>query len=346
MQKIEIKEATVEGAVSVERGDGWLRPWRIPFKDRACFVAPGDSLVDRARYTSGVRLRFETDSDRIGLDFLPLGTPSVNETHVLDLTIEADLAATACAPEGAEAALFEGLPRGAKIVELWLPHDDGIALTGLRIDDGAACRVVPDSRLKWITYGSSLTHCVRAHGSGRTWPAIVARKKQWNVTSLGYGGNCCLEPMVGMMIRDLPADFISLKLGINCIGGALAPRTFPGAVMGLIQIIREKHPETPMAVISPMAYPPNETKPNVVGNTVQRMREDIEDVVSRLKDRGDKHLAYFSGLDLFNSDEIAEYTQDQCHPNGDGIELMADHFLERILPGKRPLSGAAVLASA
>ena len=51
--------------------------------------------------------------------------------------------------------------------------------------------------------------------------------------------------------------------------------------------------------------------------------------------RGDENIHYFNGLDMFNLDEIAAYTQDQCHPNGDGIELQGEHFLERILPGFR-----------
>jgi hypothetical protein len=61
------------------------------------------------------------------------------------------------------------------------------------------------------------------------------------------------------------------------------------------------------------------------------MRKDIEAVVSRFKARGDEHIQYFNGLDMFNLDEIAQYTQDQCHPNGDGIELMARNALDRVM---------------
>jgi len=142
--------------------------------------------------------------------------------------------------------------------------------------------------------------------------------------------------MVGMMIRDLSADFISLKLGINCMSGALSARTFPGAVIGLVEIIREKHPMTPLALISPIAYPPHETDPNVVGYTIREMRADIEDVHRRLADRGDRNLLYFNGLDIFNEDEIGRYTADQCHPNGDGIELMAENFLKAVMSKVRP----------
>jgi hypothetical protein len=29
---------------------------------------------------------------------------------------------------------------------------------------------------------------------------------------------------------------------------------------------------------------------------------------------------------VFDLDLLARYTEDQCHPNGDGIEVMADNF--------------------
>ena len=67
-----------------------------------------------------------------------------------------------------------------------------------------------------------------------------------------------------------------------------------------------------------------------MGYTIQGMREDIADAHDRLTRRGDGNLFHFDGLELFNLDEIARYAEDQCHPDADGIELMAEHFLERV----------------
>jgi len=334
---ISIDDAYVEGAVSLEHGDGWVQPWRLPFDRRDLFVSPQNVLLGQAQESSGVRLRFQTDSIRLGLAFLPLTTPPVNAAHAIDLTIDGTLIASRAVAQNDSEVLFEALPNGSKVVEVWLPQDSSIRLVSLSTDDDAVLSVASDERPKWVTYGSSLTHCRRAHSPARTWPAVVARREGWNLTSLGYGGNCCLEPLVGMMIRDLPADLISLKLGINAISGALSRRTFAAAVMGLVQIIREKHRDTPIALISPIAYPPNETQPNVVGVSIGDMRTDIEDVVHRLKKRGDEALYYVNGLDLFNVEEIARYSTDQCHPNGDGIEWMAEHFLARVRPRFPPL---------
>ena len=71
MKQISVEDAFFEGAVSVEHGDSWVRPWRLPCERRDLYVSPEDSLVGRAMESSGVRLRFETDATRIQLNFLP-----------------------------------------------------------------------------------------------------------------------------------------------------------------------------------------------------------------------------------------------------------------------------------
>ena len=339
MQTVELDQSFLEGAVSVEQGDGWLKPWRLPCDRLRLFPSPDDGLLMRAEMASGVRLRFQTDSESLRLQFLPLPVvPAAcqREAFHVDVTLDGELLASAPAAPRSEEATVEGLPSREKVLEVWLPQEAPIAIRSLEVDDGAACEVVPDPRPRWVTYGSSLTHCVRAHSPGRTWPAIVARKHQLNLTCLGYGGQCHLDAMVARMIRDLPADLITLKLGINCISGSLGARTFPAAVLGLVQVIREKHTETPIALVSPIAYPPHETEPNLVGYTIEMMRRDIEDVHQRLLEAGDPNLIYVNGLEVFDADLIAQYATDQCHPNGDGIEVMAENF-DRAVMSKLPL---------
>lgn len=329
MQSVNLAADVFEGAISVEEGAGWLKPWRLPEKKRRLFPSPEEGLLMRAEMASSVRLRFATDSSMVALRFQPLGEipPGCERDRItFDLTCDGEIVATADVAAGGAEAVFGGLSAGHRVFELWLPPEVPIAITDLCIDDGSGFTIPEDPRPKWITYGSSLTHCVRANSTSRTWPAIVARERGLNLTSMGFGGQCCLDPMVGLVIRDQPADVITLKLGINCIGGALSARTFAGSVLGLVAIIREKHATTPIGLVSPIGYPPHETEPNVVGYTIGGMREAIADVRERLVEAGDGNLSYHDGLDVFNLDLIAQYTTDQCHPNGDGIEVMAENF--------------------
>jgi hypothetical protein len=321
MTEVQLDEALFEGAVSFERGHDWIKPWRLPFPKLRLFP-PDDALVPRAETAAGVRLRFRTNAETLVVALVPADQP-----RLFDLTIDGDLLMTVCAEAGNNQVLFPFVPEGDKIVELWLPQGHPVAMRHLLIEDQAECSAIEDTRPRWIAYGSSITHCGAAHSPARTWPATVARERELNLTCLGYGGNCHLEPMVAMMIRDMPADFISLKVGINVLGGmSLSGRTFAPAVIGFVQIIREKHPHVPIAVISPIISPPREEACNAVGLSLTRMRAQIQDAVRRMIDCGDAKLHYFSGLDLFGEDLVHDYLPDEVHPNGDGYEILGHNF--------------------
>lgn len=336
MHAIPLTPELVAGAVSVEETETYLQPWRLPHTEAWQFISPAETLLQTMAHTSGVRLRFRTDATALKLTLSPLSAVrqdlAFRQGPAFDMTdAQGDLLESQVGHEGDTEVVFSELPGELQTLELWLPQDAPTQLRGLEIEEGASLAPVADERPRWLTYGSSLTHCVRAFSPARTWPAIVARRHGLNLTSLGYGGNCQMESRLGMMIRDLPADLITLKLGINCINGALNGRTFAPAVMGLICLIRERHPTTPITVISPIAYPPNETEPNRVDMTIGKMREAIEEVVCRFQDHGDPSIAYVNGLKVFSLEEIAQHSKDQCHPGAEGIELQAENFDREVM---------------
>ena len=64
------------------------------------------------------------------------------------------------------------------------------------------------------------------------------------------------EAIMGRVIRDAPADVISLKLGINLVNAnSMTERTFGPAVHGLLDHVRDGHPSVPVLVVSPIFCP-------------------------------------------------------------------------------------------
>lgn len=331
MKTIPVNEGFFQGAISFETGDGWVRPWRLPFSLLGLF--PDENLVANGGTGAGVRVRLATNSPRVVLNVV-----AIEERRLFDVTIGGELLATVPCEAGAEQVAFDTLPDGEKIVELWLPQGHPVALRSLLVEDGTDAAPAEDSRPKWITYGSSITHCGEAHSPARTWPGLVARAHGLNLTCLGYGGQCHLDPLLAVMIRDVPADFVSLKVGVNIYGGpSLSQRTFRPAIIGFVRIIREKHPDIPIALISPICSPPRETTPNAVGITIVQMREQIRDVVSRLTDCGDGNVHYFDGLQLFGHDLAGKHLPDDLHPNGNGYEILGRNFCKVVMK-KIPIS--------
>lgn len=332
-----------EGAVDVRAGDGYVRPFRLPVAD---LDLHHPALVFMAACPSGVRLRLRTDTTVVALEvehrFAPMFTA---RTPVYDVTIEGELVASVSAPGPEERVVLDGLPAGDKVVEVWLPMYPGVRLRALEVDAGASADAAPDGRRRWVTYGSSITHGMEAHGPARTWPATAARLLDEHLTSLGFAGQAHLDPLVARTIAALPADRITLKLGINVHNGAtLRERTFAPLVHGFLESVREGHPTTPITVISPILSPSREddtvtertlldgTTETIVGElTLRQMRSILADVVATRVRRGDEHLDHLDGTQLFGVDATdVDLLPDGLHPNGDGYELIGRRFAEHV----------------
>lgn len=320
VKPITLTDEWFHGAVSLEHLEHGIKPWRIPYQDYDLY--PPEGIEGKAEICAGVRLRLYTNATAIQVSFAPL-----HEAIALDCLVGGVTAQTLHLSVGVTDALFDkGISRGYKELEIWLPQNTGMTVTGLWIDEDASAKPLPDTRPRWITYGSSITQCVAASSPTRTWPAIVAAKCGFNLTNLGFSGNCHMEPMIGRLIRDLPADFISLCVGVNIYGaGTLSPRMFQPLLIGLLETIRDKHPNTPLLVISPIYGTHRETEFNGLGFTLPMMREAIHKTIRMLQARGDRHLYYQDGLSWFGPED-GDLLTDGLHPGAEGYELLGQRF--------------------
>lgn len=324
---------TWQGIISLQTTDKWTMPWRIPCTEKELF-APDNDLLPRAAMPAGIRISFHSNTTFVAGAFVPyLITPQSGSYRDGKIDLYCDGSMKGSLPlDHKDVFAFDGLTANEKLVELWLPQIGEFRLKSLQLSDNATLRPFRDTRPKWITYGSSISHCAAAESPSQTWPAIVARERGLNLTCLGYGGQCHLDPMIARMIRDLPADVISIKAGINIYGSnSMGPRSFRPALIGTVKTIREKHPDTPIALISAIFSCDRETTANAVGFTLTQMRDEVADAARRLRQAGDRNLHYCNGLELLGPDD-ARHLPDQLHPNAEGYELMARRFLEKIIP--------------
>lgn len=318
-----------EGVVSLEiTRDGHVVPWRLPHTQLSLFPAyePWGDLSYVSALVSGIRISFLSDTR-----LLAVRQQVVEAPRPLDICCDGQLVASV-KPDADGWFLHADLPPGKKHIELWLPQGARFELCELCLSPGASLERTPDARrLKWLTYGSSITQASSAASPTQTWAAIVAREHKVDLTNLGFTGHCQLEPMVARLIRDRPVDALSICAGANSYDGALTRRTFRAALIGFVQIVREQHPRIPIALISPIISPPRESVPNAAGWTLSLMREEVAAAVTALNEHGDPHTFYVNGLDLFGADEVA-LLPDQVHPNAEGNRLIGARFSSQVSP--------------
>ena len=359
-----VRLAGIADLTTMERG---ALTERLPAWARAQLVDPAIGFV--SSMPSGGRLEFVIDSTSIVLEavFTRLEYGGITpHTATIDLVVDGELVASEALTDtdvirfpdrtsmefemvhiDPSVIRFEGLAAGRKHVEIWLPQNASTMLRELRLDDGASIEGPPSSeRRRWVHYGSSISHCMEAEHPTGAWPAVAARAGDVDLYSLGLAGQCHLDQFTARTIRDLPADLISLKLGINLVNAdSMRERAFVPAVHGLLDTIRDGHPEASIVVISPIICPagedhPGPTLPTADGGfavversdelmvgalSLVRIRELLELVVAQRQMNGDANLHYLHGHELFGPDDVDDLP-DGLHPNSAGYRWMGERF--------------------
>jgi len=362
----------VHGAVELERTDAGLLPHRLPAWARA--QCPDAQLALAESQPSGVRLALRTAATVVELVTLPTkrryGDLPPRADGIYDLLVDGRLVQQASVAGGKvmdidmlsgtakvrpgenQRLRFAGLPPGDKTVEIWLPHDETTELVALDADAPLAPLAAPGKR-RWLHHGSSISQGSNATNPTGIWPAVAARLAGVDLFNLGLGGSALLDPFTARTIRDLPADVISLKLGINLVNtDAMRLRAFGPAVHGFLDTIREGHPTTPLLVVSPTWCPIHETTPGptmfdgkalekgkllfrAMGNDAERrqgkltlgvIREQLQKIVQQ-RAPADAHIHYLDGRELYGPEDNARYPlPDELHPEAEAHRLIGERF--------------------
>jgi hypothetical protein len=357
----------VAGAVDVAADPAGVTFHRSPRRGRERL---GDPVFDLfSAMPSGVRLEALTDAGAVELDVeltraLPPGMASPGS--VFDLVVDGvphepvttqtetllfwdlNTADRDVRPGGTATVRFEpGAAGRERRIEIWFPSSARMKLLDVRVPDGATLRPAPAGGPLWVHHGSSISQCAEADRPTGTWPALVARAAGRSLVNLAIGGQCHLDPFMARAVRDLPATAISLELGINILNAdTMRERTFVPAFHGFLDTVREGHPETPVAVITPILCPAAERRPGPTfpgpdlrtrtvdrpdelalgALTLSRIRELLHEHVGVRREEGDRHLHVVDGLALFGEDDV-DHLPDGLHPDAEGYARMAGRFL-------------------
>lgn len=376
----------LEGALGVSRSAAGMTPRRLPRWASAQILDPLFQFA--VSNASGIRLTLDTDSDALELDVMLTGIEfpgNALPSPCFDLVVDGELVAGHATDSGGrwsvrprpggtaetmfragepETVTFGGLRPAAKGIEVWLPQNCIVELRDLRVSDGASVQKSTASMRRWIHYGSSISQCSEADRPTNTWPAVAARLTGVGLTNLGFGGQCHLDQVVARTIRDLPADVISAKIGVNVVNGdTFRERTFVPALHGFVDSLRDGHPETPILLITPILFPVGEQHagPTIVVNgkaavverpaelatgalSIGRIRELIETVVAKRQRGGDANLYLLDGRELFGAGDLADLP-DGLHPNTAGYRRMGERFVALAFGEGRPFARALAAAS-
>lgn len=386
----DLVRASLRGTVDVEVSATGLTPLRLPLSARA--QSDSDWMRIAAEQASGVRCEFRTAATWIELTVETTGlhlpwVPEHVRWAVFSATVDGDPVDDARVTGGSELHLAEpGGPRFVKgepavvrfelggtgveerRVVVWLPQTDTVEIRDARAD--ALLRPAERlDQLRWWHHGSSISHCIEAATPRGVWPVAAADQLGLDVTNLGFAANAHLDQFTARAMRDSGADLLSLKVGINIVGGdTMKRRTFVPAVHGFLDTIRDGARTAPILVVSPILCPMHEDTPGPTVTdpetgvrrgtpsqmpdpfapplTLRSVREILREIVETRASE-DPALFYLDGLDLLGAADLGELP-DGLHPSPAGYLLIAERFagspvVSEWMAAARPDTGPAVV---
>ncbi|KXC05601.1 GDSL-type esterase/lipase family protein [Microbacterium hominis] len=353
-------DVEVVGALGFAPGRYGVRPRRLPEWTRRQIPDPGFDFV--VAMTSGVRVATSTAAGAIAVELVVIGI-APGAPAIVELVVDGERRGSVSVPVpaqtlvAADGALTQERPpvtvsfalpapgRGAHAVEVWLPHTTAVELVALRAD--APLAPPRDARPVWLHHGSSISQCGEASAPTRTLPAMAEAEEALRLLGLGFSGNAVGDPFVARTIRDHPADAISIEIGVNVVNGdLLRRRLFEPVLHGVLDTIREGHPDTPLVAIGPIPCPSLERMPGPTvidpatgqavsagdarelergGMSLAIVREAWGNVLAARAD--DPRLFWLDGRALLPDSEIGDL-DDGLHPNAAAYERMGARFAD------------------
>ncbi|HOP74258.1 MAG TPA: SGNH/GDSL hydrolase family protein [Bacillota bacterium] len=294
-----------EGATSVQDEGSWAMPWRID--SNRIHLFPGFSERG-AGDAAGIRLAFMTDSMVLRL-LVEDGQPQ----QIFSLYVDGLLIQDARIQQDSGEVLFDPLPPGNKQVEIQLDHRFPAKIKAIGVDKGAKISINPTNRKSWIHYGGFLGRATAVSPSRKVWTTVVAKKLNLQLMNLCFDGPVRFEPMVASLIRDVSVvDYITVGVEWGPGEEVLEPSMLLANMIGWIQTIREKHPEIPIALISPLV----DHKRDLIGKTVSQ-------VVSACRAHGDTRIFGVDGTEIYYFEDYQQFGEDM-----QGV--LAERFLDTV----------------
>ena len=281
--------------------------------------------------TSGIRVRFQTDSRRI---ILKCVLPGVNKLTNMPFTGSAgfDMYADGhyCSvfhpgmnlegdptewqdPEHGYASGYVFPQRKLRDILINFPLYNDVSEVYIAIEEGARLlKGTPYRHTKPVVfYGSSITQGGCASHPGNCYTHMISRRLDMDFINLGFSGGCRAEPELGEYIAGLDMRVFVLDYDHNAPDVDHLRRTH----WRIYRQVREKQPALPIILVSAADH--------AFEDYLQRRQVILKTYEDALA-AGDRNVYFVDGTQIYAEIGIGYCLVDAAHPNDLGFWCMAN----------------------
>nr|ADC96669.1 lipase [Streptomyces sp. SN-1061M] len=312
------EEFRFNGAVSLQQGENWLAPWRVPFDEARLYFPEGG--IGRAAMPSGVSIALMTNATRIDVDYLCSRCPDniidlaedVEQLESVDVTVDGHYLGrrglSASKTEDTLRLELENDGGGERLVELWLPLYAQFRLIDLRVEEGATASAPIPNPKRWVHYGGSLSQGMGANSPLTNYVQTSRWRTDLDLVSVARGKGTHMEPVFADLIAGLRPRYVTMAVGgMVYLTGSLNQYTYLTNMLGFVKRVIDAVPDCEVVVIVPPMSPRYRDLRGPGGMTASEMVEMHYSTVETVMKWGDKrvgHIPQWSDVD--ESDFLAD----------------------------------------
>lgn len=331
----------------------WLDPREAPFRLSGFEWIQGDNVYRRlpvrpnweirdavdqlANHTAGGQIRFRSNSKKIllrvelreksGMYHMPATGQSGFDMYVKDGEVQRYVRTTRFPADTIryQVELLNSDQKQMRDFTLNFPLYNGVNSVLVGIEAQSRIRTPkPFSRPgKIVIYGTSITQGGCVARPGMAYSNILSRKLDVAFVNLGFSGNGRGEPALAHLINQISGtSFIILDYEAN------AGKTIVNTLGPFVTILREKHPDTPILIMSKIRYARTPVGSPAYNDLMSR-RDFQTNLVDERRSAGDENIYFLDGSEVLG-DDYDECTVDGSHPTDLGSTRIADALLPAI----------------
>ncbi len=318
--------------------DNTLTPYtRIPayLKDSIMKYPKREALWDRSRNSSGIAIRFASNSERIGIRYNL--TWNFHMAHMADTGIKGtDLyimnddgkweyvnTNRPYKKDSIQTKIYaDGLPTdGMREYMIYLPLYDGVNWMEIGVDSASVIQKPilnnPRKEKKVVFYGTSILQGGCATRTGMVATSMIQRDLNVECVNLGFSGEGKMDNFMALAMAEIP-DVVAYVLDPipNCTKDMCKNLTY-----GFVKTLREKRPDVPIIMVEGPMY--SYTKyDKFTKNYLAQKNDEYRKNYEKLKAENPKNLYYVTCEGLSGYDN--EGTVDGIHFTDIGFRAYAD----------------------
>ena len=281
-----------------------------------------EAVNQLANHTAGGQIRFKTNSKKImirvklrersGMYHMPSTGQSGFDLYIDNNGVQRYVKTTRFPHDSIryQVELYNSDDNQTGSFTINFPLYNGVNLLQIGLEEGARLES-PDpfnNPGKFVIYGTSITQGGCVCRPGMAYSNILSRKLGVQFVNLGFSGNGRGEPALAHLINQISGtSFIILDYEAN------ANETIMNTLGPFVDILREKHPDMPVLIMSKTRYARASD-----GSTAYKLLMDNRDfqknLVAERKKAGDMHIYFLDGSIVLGND-YDECTVDGVHPS-------------------------------